>query len=460
MMFRRQPDGRAPLLQRTIRPERVMCVGFLLLILLGGVLLALPAAAAAGESIGLGRSFFTATSAVCVTGLVAADTGTTFSLFGQLVLLALIQTGGLGFMVFATMVMVALGRRITLRDRMLIRESMNTATLAGLVRLSGWYGLLALILEGLGAAVLATRFVPLLGWEKGLYFSLWHSVSAFCNAGFDLFGGFSSLTGFQEDPLVLLSVAALVILGGTGFTVLLEMLENRLRWRRFSLHTRLVLVMTALLLLAGTVMTALLEWRNPATLGALDGWGSRLLNAFFQSVTMRTAGFNSVELASLTDGTKLVSVLLMLVGANSASTGGGMKTTTVAVLALAVWAVIRGEEDVRILGRRLAQGLVQRALAVVAVTLTVFLSGTLLLTIAEGGRVPFIDLLFEAASAMGTVGVTSAGTPALSGMSRLVLAGMMYLGRVGPLTLVMALTERRDDRRGKVRYPEESVTIG
>lgn len=452
----RQPTG----MQRRIRPERVMCIGFLALILIGGLLLSLPAAALTGNSIGLGNGLFTATSAVCVTGLVAADTGMTFSLFGQLVLIALIQLGGLGFMVLATLVMVALGRRITLRDRMLMRESLNTTTLAGLVRLICWYGLMALAMESLGALVLSTRFVPLLGWRRGMYFSVWHAVSAFCNAGFDLFGGFSSLTAFAQEPVVLLTIAVLIILGGTGFAVISEVLESRLRWKRLSLHAKLVLLMTGLLLAAGTVCFALMEWGNPGTLGSVTGWGNRLLNAFFQSVTMRTAGFNSVALAPMQDGTKLVSVLLMLIGANSASTGGGMKTTTVAVLGLAVWSVIRGRADVTVMGRRIPPGIVQRALAVMAVTLLAFLSGTLALTILEDGHVPFIDLMFETASAMATVGVTSAGTPSLTAGSRVILALLMYLGRVGPLTMAMALASREEQGQGSLRYPEEHVTIG
>lgn len=459
-MFRRGKHEKLPLMQRIIRPERMLCIGFLLLILAGGLLLAMPAAAATGESIGLPNAVFTSASAVCVTGLVVVDTGTTFSLFGQLVLLILIQIGGLGFMVFATLVMVALGRRITLRDRMLMRESLNTTTLSGLVRLLFWYGLLALCIEMLGALLLCIRLVPRLGWGKGMYFSIWHAISAFCNAGFDLFGGFSSLTAFQQEPLILLVIALLIILGGTGFAVISEVMEHRLRWRHFSLHARIVILMSGVLLLAGTVFMAAAEWNNPQTLGAVNGAGHKLTNAFFQSATMRTAGFNSVDLASMTDGTKLVSILLMLVGANSASTGGGVKTTTAAVLLLAVWSVIRGDEDVSVMGKRIPRSIVQRALAIVTVTMIVFLLGTLILTVAENGKVPFIDLMMETASAMATVGVSSAGTPGLTPASKAVLVPMMYLGRVGPLTLAMALAGRQGERRGKLRYPEEHVTIG
>lgn len=457
-MFHRKAIEDAPM-QRTIRPERVLAAGFLLLILIGGVLLAMPFASVTGESIGLGNGLFTATSAVCVTGLIVVDTGTTFSLFGQLVLIALIQVGGLGFMVFATLIMVALGRRITLRDRMVMRESMNTTTLSGLARLTLWYGLLAVCIELLGAAVLCIRFVPLLGWGKGVYYSVWHAVSAFCNAGFDLFGGFSSLTSFAQDPVVLITIALLIILGGTGFAVIMEILEDRFRWKSFSLHTRLVLLMTGMLLLGGTIFFALAEWGNPKTLGSVEGFGNKLVNAFFQSTTMRTAGFNSIDLAALGDGTKLMSVLLMFVGASSASTGGGVKTTTVAVLLLAVWAVIRGDEEITVMGKRLNEGLVRRALAIVTVALVILLCATMALALAEDGKASLIDLLFETASAAATVGVTSVGTPNLTVLSKVVLVPVMHLGRVGPLTMAFALANRQG-KRAKIRYPEENITIG
>lgn len=459
MPMNRKQEG-AALMQRPIRPERVMCLGFLVLIIAGALLLALPAASVTGESVGIGNALFTATSAVCVTGLVTVDTGTTFSIFGQLVLLALIETGGLGFMVFATLVMAALGKRITLRERMLLRESLNTTTLSGLAQLILRYGLMALVIEAGGAVLLAVRFVPQFGWIRGGYYSFWHAASAFCNAGFDLFGGYSSLTAYRQDPLVLLVIAGLVMLGGTGFPVISEVLAARLRWGRFSLNAKLALIMTGALLAAGTLFYALAEWTNPGTLGAVEGAENRLLNAFFQSVTMRTAGFNSVDLSAMTDASKLLSALLMLVGANPASTGGGMKTTTVAVLALAVWTVIRGRDEVVVLGRRLPKGLAERSLAVIAASFVVFLAGTMSLTLAERGRVSFADLLFEAASATGTVGVSSAGTSRLSLFGRITLIPMMYLGRVGPLTLAMALADRQGGGPGRLRYPEEHVTIG
>jgi len=380
---------------------------------------------------------------------VAVDTGTTFSLFGQAVLLVLIQVGGLGFMVFATRVMMMLGRRISIKNRLLIRESMNGASLSNLGTLARLYLLLALGIEAAGAALLAIRFVPMVGLRCGSWFAIFHAVSAFCNAGFDLFGGFSSLTGFAADPLVLLTVAALIVLGGLGFSVILEVLRSREGFKNLSLHTRIVLTFTLALLLAGTTFYALVEH------GRLD-----ILNAFFQSVTMRTAGFNSVDLSPFTDGSKVFSSLLMMVGASPASTGGGMKTTTVAVVALLIVSVVKGDDGVNAARRRISGDTVRRALAVVALFLAMLTLGTLSLSILENGRFSLADILFECSSAMGTVGVSAIGTPNLHPVSRAVLLPMMFLGRVGPLTLAVAIARRQSRGRAVAKYPEERIMIG
>ena len=435
--------------QRQRRPEARLALGFLAVILMGAALLSLPAAARDGRSIGLTDSLFTATSAVCVTGLVSVDTGTTFSPFGQIVLFVLIQVGGLGFMVFATMIMVMLGRRISLKGRMLIRESMNGASLTDLGGLTRLYLLLAFVIEIAGAALLAVRFVPAFGLRRGLWFAAFHAASAFCNAGFDLFGHFTSLTAFTRDPLVLLTVAALIVLGGLGFSVILELARSRGDFRALSLHCRIVLLFTLLLLGAGTGFYLLAER------GRIDG-----LNAFFQSVTMRTAGFNSVDLAAFTDGSKLFSCLLMMIGASPASTGGGMKTTTVAVLALLMFSTVKGDSEVNIARRRLTGNTVRRALAVAALFLSVLLTGALAVTIAENGRFSLADILFECSSAMGTVGVSSIGTPDLLPVSRALLMPMMFLGRVGPLTLATAIARRQGRAKGTAKYPEEKIMIG
>ena len=440
-----KPEG----LKREPRAEEWLVFGFLGIILLGTLLLALPVSTRDGHSIGLFDSLFTATSAVCVTGLVAVDTGTTFSLFGQAVLLVLIQVGGLGFMVFATRVMMMLGRRISIKNRLLIRESMNGASLSNLGTLARRYLLLALGIEAVGAALLAIRFVPMFGLRRGAWFAVFHAVSAFCNAGFDLFGGFSSLTGFAADPLVLLTVAALIVLGGLGFSVILDVLRSRQSLKNLSLHTRIVLTFTLALLLAGTAFYTLVER------GRLD-----VFNAFFQSVTMRTAGFNSVDLSAFTDSSKLFSSLLMMVGASPASTGGGMKTTTVAVVALLIFSVVKGDDGVNAARRRISADTVRRALAVVALFLTMLTLGTLSLSIIENGRFALADVLFECASAMGTVGVSAIGTPNLHPVSRVVLLPMMFLGRVGPLTLAVAVARRQDYIKPVAKFPEEKIMIG
>ena len=439
--------------------ESILALGFLAVILTGAVLLALPAAARDGRSIGWFDSLFTATSAVCVTGLVAVDTGTAFSLFGQLVLLALIQVGGLGFMVFATMLMMMLGRRISIRGRMLIRESMNTDSLSDLGGLTKLYLLLSLAIELAGTILLSYRFVPLYGWKRGAWMALFHAVSAFCNAGFDLFGGYASLTAFSADPLVLLTVAGLIILGGLGFSVILETIRNRQGFRSLSLHTRIVLLATFALLLAGTSFYWIAERTNAGTLAG-RGEGERLLNAFFQSVTMRTAGFNSFDLSRFRDGSKLFSCFLMSIGASPASTGGGIKTTTAAALALLMLSVVRGESEVNVAKRRLPEEITRRALAVAVLFLITLLAGTLIISLIEDGRFPLADILFEASSAMGTVGVSAIGTPNLSPAGRAVLLPMMFLGRVGPLTLAVALAKRQGRMRSVLKYPEEKIMIG
>jgi trk system potassium uptake protein TrkH len=439
--------------------ESILALGFLAVILLGTVLLALPAASRSGKGIGLFDSLFTATSAVCVTGLVAVDTGTTFSVFGQIVLLVLIQVGGLGFMVFATMIMVALGRKISIRGRMLIRESMNGASLSDLGRLTWLYLLLSIAIETVGTVFLSIRLVPLLGWKHGIWMALFHSVSAFCNAGFDLFGNYASLTAFSGDPLVLLTVAVLIILGGLGFAVILETLRNRQGFRSLTLHTRIVLLTTLGLVLTGTVFYWLAERSNAETLAGF-GEGEKILNAFFQSVTMRTAGFNSFDLSRFRDGSKLFSSVLMMIGASPASTGGGIKTTTFAALVLLMLSVVRGENEVNVARRRLSTDIARRALAVAVLFLTTLVTGTLIISFIENGRFPLADILFEASSAMGTVGVSAIGTPNLHPASRAVLLPMMFLGRVGPLTLAFAVAKRQGRIKTLSKHPEERIMIG
>ena len=462
-MHPQMSERRNSFFQRTIRPERVMALGFLGVILIGALLLTLPVANVHNQSIGFHNALFTATSAVCVTGLVVVDTGTTFTFFGKLIIILLIQIGGLGFMIFATLVMVALGRRISLRNRVLIRESMNTTSLSGLVRLSKWFSMLALMIELGGALLLSIRLIPIFGLRRGILYSLFHSISAFCNAGFDLFGNYVSLAPFQHDPLVLLTIAGLIILGGLGFFVLNEFLHDRFHIRKYSLHSKLVLAITASLLVAGTLLVLALEWDNPATLGNPSfNVSDKVLNAFFQSTTLRTAGYSSIDQARLTDSTKLVGVILMFIGASPASTGGGVKTTTMSVVLLLIASVIRGRDTVRIFHKQLPPDTVKRALTIVVISLSLILVCTCALSISErtSGK-SMIDLVYEATSAFATVGLSAAGTQTLNPFSQALLIPLMYFGRVGPLTLAFALASRTNDNpKNRLHFPEEKIMIG
>jgi len=452
--------NKSVLARRPVKPERFLSLGFLALIVVGGLLLALPVSAAGGRSIGLRGGLFTATSAVCVTGLSIIDVGAQLSGFGQAVLLILIQVGGMGFMVFATLIMVALGKRITLKERMLLRDSMNQTTLAGMVRLTLAFFLMALVIEIAGALLLMTRLIPRYGAAQGVWMSVFTAISAFCNAGFDLFSGYRSLLNFQGDPVVLFTLAVLIMLGGLGFPVIMECLHLKLR--RVSLHTKLVLSITAALLLTGTAAVALLEWRNPLTLdNGMNAW-QKLMNSFFQSVTFRTAGFASLDQASLSDSSKLIGSLFMFVGASPASTGGGVKTTTVAILFLVVGSVVRGRERIGAFGREIAADTARRAMTIVMIGLFLVLGITCALSVLErNSGFALIDLFFEATSAFSTTGLSSVGTSALRPVSQWLLMPLMYLGRVGPLTLALALANRMDSSRlNRVHYPEEKVMIG
>lgn len=455
---RREPLGRRPM-----SPGRALCLGFLALILLGGLLLTLPAASAGGESIGFLKGLFTATSAVCVTGLSLIEAGRDLSLFGQIVLLCLIQVGGLGFMAFATLGMVLIGRRISLHSRILLSESMNQNGLSGMVRLSLWFFAMALAIEMTGAALLAVRLVPRYGTARGLWLSLFTAVSAFCNAGFDLFGNGSSLLAFRQEPLVLWTVIGLIQLGGMGFAVMLELLRHRKSLGRLSLHTKLVLAVNGILLLGGSLAVFLLEGQNPATLGreGMTLW-DKVTGSVFQAVTCRTAGFAAVSQDAMNDSTKLLSCLMMFVGASPASTGGGIKTTTLAALLLLVHSVVRGRDRITAFGKEIPQETGCRAVALTFIATSFVLAVTCALSILERRHgVSLTNLVFETVSAVSTTGLSAAGTGTLRRSSQILLMPLMYLGRVGPLTLATALIRReRDGARNRVHFPEEKIMIG
>jgi trk system potassium uptake protein len=434
-------------------PHVILIRGFLIVIFTGTILLSLPFAVHQGRLPFL-DALFTATSAVCVTGLVVVDTGTAFTPLGQTVIMLLIMVGSLGFMTMATLIFVILGRQITLRDRLLIHESFNTHTIQGMVLLILSVIRLAFLLQFIGTILLSIRFVPLFGWGKGLFYALFHAVSAFGNAGFDLMGGFDSLTSFVTDPLVMGTIALLFIIGGLGFTVVIECYQKR-RYPTFSLHTKVVLGITVFLLVFGTLSILLMEFSNDATLGTLPFF-NKILAAFFTAATPRTAGFNVVPTNLLHPYTLFFLLTLMFIGASPASTGGGIKTTTFVTLALTVINTVRGNQDVVIGRRRLPHDLVMRSLAVTCIAFSLIVLATLVLTMTENKE--FMAVLFEVVSAFGTVGLSAGLTPGLTPFGRIIIIFIMFTGRVGPLTIAFALAKKKSETG--IRYPEERIMVG
>lgn len=437
-----------------LTPARVLVLGFAGLITVGALLLSLPMASRSGEPLRLVDAFFTATSAVCVTGLVVVDTYTFFSPFGQVVIMLLIESGALGFMTMSTILALILGRRINLRERLMIQEAFNQYALAGAVDLVRKVVFLTVSIQAVGAFLLSFRFVPQFGWARGLFYSVFHAVSAFANAGFDLMGDFRSLTAYEGDWLVSLTIMGLIITGGLGFTVLLD-IGRRRSFHRLALHSKVVLIMTAVLIVSGALLILFFEMFNPGTMRDL-GWGQRILGALFQSVTARTAGFNTLDIGSMHNATLFILVILMFIGASPASTGGGVKTSTVGVLLAAVYSTIKGRQEVVILERRLPREIVDRAMTVVAVSFALVTTVVILLSFTE--PFTFIRVLFETVSAFGTVGLTTGITPDLSFSGRIFLILLMFAGRVGPVTLAVAVATR--ERAVGIRHPEEKVIVG
>ncbi|MBD5133740.1 MAG: Trk family potassium uptake protein [Clostridiales bacterium] len=415
----------------------------------------LPIANRGGRPLSFLDSLFTATSATCVTGLVVADTWTQFNLLGQVILLTLIQVGGLGYMTMVLMASMLLGRKIGLRQRSVMLESVSAERLNDALALLRYILAGTAAIEGIGAVLLAFRFIPELGLPRGLWYSVFHSVSAFCNAGFDLMGfrePYSSLTHYVDDPLVNLTVCALILLGGLGFLVWRDVWEKGLRFRRYSLHTKIMLTASAILVIGGT---ALFWWAERGSLLAGMGPGEQALASLFQAVSPRTAGFNTIDLAALTSGGGLLTIVLMFIGAGPGSTGGGVKITTVAVCLLTLASYVRGRREVGAFNRRLDEEQIHRSAAGVTLYMTfIGLGGFLMLTAQP---FPLQDALFELFSAMSTVGLSTGITRALSPFNRGLLIVMMYCGRIGSLSMMMALAGRLPPR---VKDPVEHITIG
>ncbi|WP_374720049.1 TrkH family potassium uptake protein [Parageobacillus toebii] len=436
-------------------PPKILVLGFSFIILIGAFLLTLPAATVDGKGLPWLDALFTATSATCVTGLVVVDTGTTFTLFGQLVILALIQIGGLGFMTFATLFALILGKRISLKERLLIKESLNNLSIDGVVRLVKRILIFTAVIELIGGILLAIRFSFDMPLPKAIYFGFFHAISNFNNAGFDLMGDFRSLTGYVDDPLVTLVVCTLITLGGIGFIVMNEVYEYR-QTRRFSLHTKIVFVMSSILVVFGTILIFILEYHNPKTLQPLSPLG-KFLASLYQAVTPRTAGSNTLNIPDLTQPTLFLIIFLMFIGASPGSTGGGIKTTTFATLLGAVWSNIKGKDDVIFFRNRILYDTIYKALTVTVSGLFVVITITMLLTITEPNK-DFLMILFEATSAFGTVGLSMGLTPELSPVGKILIILTMFAGRVGPLTIAYAVALHR--KPDPFKFPKGKIMIG
>ena len=447
--------------RRPLSPSQFLAVSFLAIITLGGVLLALPVAAAPGHHVSVMNAFFTAVSAVCVTGLIVVDTPVDLSVFGQVVVMLLIQAGGLGYMTLSTVFAAALGRSVTLQERMTLQEALNARDMDGLVRFARTVLKLTLAFELGGALVLTLWWWSTLGLGQAAWYGLFHAVSAFNNAGFALWS--DNLMSQRGDLVVNLVITSLIIAGGLGFFVWSELLQRRTAQVKLSVHTRLVLLATVLLLAGGTVALLALEWNNARTLAGLP-FGEKVLAAYFQSVTTRTAGFNTIDIGAMTAPSLFVMMGLMFIGASPGGTGGGVKTSTFSITLAALWATVRGEPDTVVFKRRLAPELVAKAFFVSLIAFVAMNSVAWLLLLTEGRGL--LTTLFETTSAFGTVGLSMGenGAPVslaafFSPVGKLLMMAMMFIGRLGPLTLAIAVA-RHGGAQAKIRYPEGKILVG
>ena len=438
-----------------LAPTQIIAITFALIILLGTILLMLPVSSQNGQPAGFRPALFTATSATCVTGLVLYDTGAQWSGFGQTVILCMIEIGGLGFMSMASIVIFMLRRKIGLRQRMVMAQALSVNEMESVVRLQKWVLLGSLIIQLTGAVILFLRFLPEQGIGTALKWGVFHSVSAFCNAGFDILGTGQSVAILNHDPVVMFTLMGLIVVGGLGFFVWEEVVTTR-RWKNLSVYTRLVLCTTAVLILGGAALILALEWNNPNTFGEMSV-PQKLMNGLFQSVTLRTAGFASVDQAALTDGSKGLSLLLMLIGGSSGSTAGGVKTVTFLVLCLFVISRARGRSTVTVMHRNIPHEKILDAVTIVGLVVFLALGGAVVITATS--PIGFTDAIFETVSALATVGLTAGVTPLLSVPAQLMIILFMYFGRVGILTLSLGFL-MGDKAAERFRYADTNLLIG
>lgn len=447
-------------------PARATTLGFLAVILIGAFLLSLPISHNDGEWFGFTDSLFTATSCVCVTGLVVVDTAIEFTLFGQIVILLLIQIGGLGFMTLATVMFIVFGKKINLQSRIYMQESVSEDNLKGVVRLAQKIVIYTLAFEAMGAFVLSFQFAKDFGVGEGIFKAIFMSVSAFCNAGFDVlganYGAFSSLAHYQNNPLVLLTLGVLIIMGGLGFAVITDIISRK-KSNRLRAHSKAVLLMTSILIVLGTVMFLGFEYNNPKTIGNMS-FGNKLLNALFQAITPRTAGFQVLNQADLTVSGATLTMVLMFIGASPASTGGGIKTTTFLIMIAYLWSNLRGEKDLVLNKKQITTAQLKKSVAIITTAVLVIVASVMVISIAEGvngnNYAGFEGILFESISAFATVGLSMGITPTLSVVSKLMLCLVMLIGRTGPITMGFALVKKVNKTQVNIKYPNSDIMVG
>lgn len=444
--------------QNKLTYVRIIAMGYLMVVLLGTFLLMLPAASRNGKGIDFLSALFTATSATCVTGLVVVDTATQWTLLGQIIILVMIQIGGLGFMTMGVLLAMFLRKRISLRARGILQESMNSMQMGGIVRLTRMVIKGTLLLEGVGAVLLTIRFIPVFGIAKGIFYGIFHSISAFCNAGFDLMGRYSgeysSFTGFYDDVIINFVFMFLIIAGGIGFFVWSDLKKNTIHWKKYMLHTKVTLFSTILLLISGTVLFFVFENNN--LLSGMNG-GEKVLAAAFSSVTARTAGFNTIDTGGLTSASKLLTMLLMFIGGSPGSTAGGIKTVTAMVLVAYVWSNLRASKGVNVFHRRLDDDVIRKASNVVVISLLMAIVAVIYICFIQPA-LPVEDVMFEVFSAIGTVGMSTGLTRELSAGSRILIILLMYCGRIGSMSFALSFTERK--KVAPVQLPVEKIMIG
>lgn len=435
---------------------KIVSIGFALLILIGTALLMLPISSKY-DSVSFNDALFTATSATCITGLVPFDTFSSWTLFGQIVIISLIQIGGLGFITMLAVIVKIAKRKMSLKQKILLKEAIGSTSLGDVKELVKAVLMFTGCCEIAGALLLMTRFIPLAGLKRGIFMSVFTSISAFCNAGFDLMGMFapsSSLVTVNNDPIVILTISLLIVFGGLGFIVWMDMRQCHFKFSALTVHSKLTIITTSVLLLGGTVLFLIFEYNN--TLNGMN-FGTKMLNAFFCSVTPRTAGFNSVDIASMSPSSKMLTIMLMFIGGSSGSTAGGVKTTTIAVLFLCLISNMRNKDEINAFDRQITLGTVRRAVSVSFINFIEIIIGVFIISIAQG-NLPITDVFFECTSAMGTVGITTGITPQLNIISQMVIIILMYIGRL--TSLIFALSFVATKQKTTTQKPKGYIMVG